>query len=66
MGEAWEQDMQLLVDSYRCEWKVAVENPEIRKRFVHFVNAPEEKDETVRFDSFRGQKKAADWNVSTY
>jgi len=66
MGDSWEQDMQLLVDSYRCEWKVAVEDPEIRKRFVHFVNAPEEKDETVRFESFRGQKKAADWNINTY
>ena len=66
MGEAWEQDMQLLVDSYRCEWKAAVEDPEIRKRFVHFVNAPEEKDETVRFETLRGQKKAADWNLKTH
>jgi len=66
MGETWEQDMQLLVDSYRCEWKVAVEDPEIRKRFVHFVNAPEERDESVRFDTMRGQKKAADWNLKTY
>jgi nitrite reductase (NADH) large subunit len=66
MGEAWEQDMQLLVDSYRCEWKAAVEDPEIRKRFVHFVNAPEERDETVRFETLRGQKKAADWNLKTH
>lgn len=66
MGDTWEQDMQLLVDSYRCEWKAAVEDPEIRKRFVHFVNAPDEKDDTVRFESFRGQKKAADWNIRTY
>ncbi|WP_398453167.1 nitrite reductase large subunit NirB [Sphingobacterium thalpophilum] len=66
MAEQWEDDMQKLVDSYRCEWKVAVEDPNIRKRFVHFVNAPEEKDDTVRFEMMRGQKKAADWNLKTY
>ncbi|MFD1771048.1 nitrite reductase large subunit NirB [Sphingobacterium suaedae] len=65
MGEAWENDMQQLVDSYQCEWKVAVEDPDIRKRFVHFVNAPDEKDSNVRFEELRGQKKAADWNVET-
>lgn len=65
MGEAWESDMQKLVDSYRCEWKAAVEDPNIRKRFVHFVNAPDQKDDTVRFDTMRGQKKAADWNLKT-
>lgn len=64
MAASWEQDMQKLVDAYQCEWKTAVEDPTIRKRFVHFVNAPEEKDNSVRFEEFRGQKKAADWNTS--
>ncbi|TDS10251.1 nitrite reductase large subunit NirB [Sphingobacterium paludis] len=63
MATTWEQDMQKLVSAYQCEWKVAVEDPNIRKRFVHFVNAPDEKDSNVRFDDFRGQKKAADWNT---
>lgn len=62
MADSWEQEMQELVNAYQCEWKTAVEDPNIRKRFVHFVNAPEEKDTSVRFDEFRGQKKAADWN----
>ena len=53
--------MQLLVDSYQCEWKEAVENPEIRKRFNHFVNAPEEKDPSVSFEVMRDQKKVKDW-----
>jgi nitrite reductase (NADH) large subunit len=61
MAGQWELEMQSLVDAYKCEWKEAVENPEIRKRFNHFVNAPEEKDPTVRFDALRDQKKAADW-----
>lgn len=61
MAERWEVEMQELVNAYKCEWKEAIENPEIRKRFSHFVNAPEEKDPTIKFDSMREQKKAADW-----
>jgi nitrite reductase (NADH) large subunit len=56
-----EKEMQLLVDSYQCEWKEVVDNPELRKRFTHFVNAPNEKDPTVQFDPMREQKKAVEW-----
>jgi nitrite reductase (NADH) large subunit len=56
-----EEEMQMLVDSYECEWKAVVENPELQKRFSHFVNAPEEKDPTVKFEVLRDQKKAVDW-----
>ncbi|KIC90724.1 nitrite reductase large subunit NirB [Flavihumibacter solisilvae] len=61
MAQQWEAEMQSLVDSYECEWKVAVENPEVRKRFNHFINAPEEKDPTVQFTALREQKRAAEW-----
>jgi nitrite reductase (NADH) large subunit len=61
MADQWEKEMQLLVDSYQCEWKEAVENPEIRKRFSHFINAPEEKDPTVTFENMREQKRASEW-----
>ena len=61
MGATWESEMQVLVDNYKCEWKKAVENPEIRKRFNHFVNAPEEKDPSVKFEPMREQKKVSDW-----
>lgn len=61
MAAQWEAEMQVLVDCYKCEWKEAVENPEIRKRFSHFVNAPGEKDPSVKFETLREQKKAADW-----
>ncbi|SHE51173.1 nitrite reductase large subunit NirB [Pedobacter caeni] len=64
MAAQWELEMQALVDSYQCEWKTAIEDPEIRKRFNHFVNAPEEKDPTVKFDEMRGQKKATDWTLA--
>lgn len=63
MAAAWEAEMESLVGNYRCEWQEAVENPEIRKRFTHFVNAPEVKDPTVSFVPMRDQVKAADWQT---
>lgn len=56
-----EIEMQSLVDSYKCEWKEVVETPELRKRFSHFVNAPEEKDPSIQFEEMRDQKKAKEW-----
>ncbi len=61
MGEQWEKEMQGLVNTYKCEWKEAINNPQIRKRFNHFVNAPTEKDPTVEFVPLRGQVRAKDW-----
>lgn len=56
-----ETEMQMLVDNYQCEWKEVVENPELQKRFTHFVNAPEEKDPTIQFEPLREQKRAVEW-----
>ncbi|MGV7207837.1 nitrite reductase large subunit NirB [Oxalobacteraceae bacterium A2-2] len=53
-----EQDMQHVVDTYACEWKAAVENPETRKRFRHFVNS-EQGDNNVLFMEERGQIRPA-------
>jgi nitrite reductase (NADH) large subunit len=61
ISDELEAEMQSLVDNYKCEWKEAVENPEIRKRFSHFVNAPAEKDPTISFDPLRDQKRAKEW-----
>ncbi|RQP18478.1 MAG: nitrite reductase large subunit [Parapedobacter sp.] len=63
MAAQWETEMEDRARDYRCEWKAAVEDPEIRKRFSHFVNAPGEKDPTVKFEEMRGQKRAADWTL---
>ncbi len=56
-----EAEMQELVNTYHCEWKEAVQNPELRKKFNHFVNAPQEKDPTVQFQPMRDQVKAQEW-----
>ena len=61
MNAQWEEDMKNHVASYECEWKAAIETPELRKRFSHFVNAPEEKDPAVKFEPMREQIKAKDW-----
>ena len=51
--------MQSVVDTYQCEWKTTVENPEKAKRFRQFVNAPEAKDENIIFVEERGQIRPA-------
>ena len=60
IADELEVEMETLIGKYVCEWKNAIETPEIRKRFNHFVNT-EEKDPTVKFDEMRGQKKAMEW-----
>ncbi|BAV07608.1 assimilatory nitrite reductase (NAD(P)H) large subunit precursor [Filimonas lacunae] len=61
MAETFEAEMQQLVNNYKCEWREVVETPELRKRFVHFINAPQEKDPEVKFEILRDQKKAKEW-----
>ncbi|HVS92050.1 MAG TPA: nitrite reductase large subunit NirB [Mucilaginibacter sp.] len=58
IGAQLEEEMRSLIDSYHCEWKEVVNSPELRKRFAHFINAPEEKDPTVKFEPMREQLKA--------
>ena len=53
-----EADMQAFVDSYACEWKQAIESPEILKRFRHFVNS-DEPDSNVVFVAERAQIRPA-------
>jgi len=53
-----ESEMQHVVDTYECEWKKAVEDPETRKRFRHFVNS-ENADQNVMFMEQRGQIRPA-------
>jgi nitrite reductase (NADH) large subunit len=61
LGQQWEAEMNLLIDAYHCEWKEVVQNPELRKRFTHFVNVPTAKDPTVQFSEMREQKRAVEW-----
>jgi nitrite reductase (NADH) large subunit len=53
-----ESEMQHVVDTYECEWKKAVTDPETRKRFRHFVNSGES-DSHVAFVEERGQIRPA-------
>ena len=54
IGAELEADMQKLVDTYECEWKKAIETPEILKRFRHFVNS-DAPDPDIVFVTERGQ-----------
>ncbi|MEK6242992.1 MAG: nitrite reductase large subunit NirB [Pseudomonadota bacterium] len=58
IGAELEADMQSFVDTYACEWKKAIETPEILKRFRHFVNS-EEPDAGVVFVAEREQIRPA-------
>ncbi|MCF2442787.1 nitrite reductase large subunit NirB [Dyadobacter sp. CY345] len=57
---AFEEEMQTLINNYKCEWKEVVNSPELRKRYNHFVNVPE-KDPTITFEEMRTQKRAKEW-----
>ena len=54
IGAELEADMQKHVDTYECEWKTAIETPEILARFRHFVNS-DQADAGVQFVTERGQ-----------
>ncbi len=53
-----EVEMQRVVDTYECEWKKAVTDPETRKRFRHFVNS-DAGDANVTLIEERGQIRPA-------
>ena len=59
--EDLEQEMQTLVNRYKCEWTQAVNDPEMMKRFNHFVNSKEEDDNLV-FVPMREQKMPEPWS----
>jgi nitrite reductase (NADH) large subunit len=53
-----EAQMQHLVDTYQCEWKTAVSDPAVRKRFRSFVNS-DDADRRIVFVRERGQIRPA-------
>jgi nitrite reductase (NADH) large subunit len=61
IAEELEQQMKGLIDSYECEWKQAIESPEIMKRFKHFVNS-DDTDDNIEFVPMREQKMPKAWN----
>lgn len=53
-----EAQMQHVVDTYQCEWKTAVTDPAVRRRFRSFVN-DDRPDEHIVFVQERGQIRPA-------
>ncbi len=53
-----EAEMANIVDTYQCEWKTTVENPEKVKQFRSFVNA-DKTDKEIVFIQERGQIRPA-------
>lgn len=58
--EDLETEMQALVNKFECEWTQAVNDPEVMKRFNHFVNS-EEEDDNIVFVPLREQKMPEPW-----
>lgn len=58
IGEELEREMAFMIQTYACEWKEVVNNPELRAKFRHFVNDTSG-DPTVSFQEMRGQKVPA-------
>ncbi len=55
-----EKQMQYLVDTYKCEWKEVVNDPEKRKLFRQFVNS-DEAEPGIEIIPQRDQQRPADW-----
>ncbi|MEL6483231.1 MAG: nitrite reductase large subunit NirB, partial [Bacteroidota bacterium] len=60
IAEELDAEMQQYADTYTCEWKEAVETPEIRARYTHFVNS-DETDSNIEFVPMREQKMPKAW-----
>jgi nitrite reductase (NADH) large subunit len=58
--EEFEVQMQYLVDTYKCEWKEVVNDPEKRKLFRQFVNT-DETELGIEIVTERNQQRPADW-----
>lgn len=52
-----ENRMQHVIGTYQDEWRTAIEDPEVRKRFKTFINAKaaEQNDPHIQFAPVRGQ-----------
>ena len=52
-----EQHMSHVVGTYQDEWRTAIEDPEVRKRFITFINAKaaQQHDPHIQFATERGQ-----------
>jgi nitrite reductase (NADH) large subunit len=55
IGDELEAEMERHVTGYECEWRATLTDPDRRKMFVSFVNAPDQRDPDIAMVSERGQ-----------
>jgi nitrite reductase (NADH) large subunit len=60
MAAQFEKEMQFQVDTYKCEWKEVVNNPELRAKFKAFANS-DQTDSSIKFVPIRDQKMPTPW-----
>ncbi len=53
-----EQEMTNVVNTYQCEWKTTIDDPEKMKRFAHFINS-DKQDDNIIFTTEREQIRPA-------
>ena len=58
LGAELEAEMGHVIDTYECEWKKTIDDPQRLRRFRAFVNS-DTPDETIRFVRERGQPRPA-------
>jgi len=58
IGAELESDMTAVINTYECEWKKAINEPETLKRFRSFINS-DQTDNNVIFVEERGQIRPA-------
>ncbi|MCW8997457.1 MAG: hypothetical protein OQK04_01900, partial [Kangiellaceae bacterium] len=63
IADDMENQMQHLINSYKCEWKDTIEDPQKLKRFKHFINS-DKPDPQVIFVEERKQIKPAQVEVA--
>jgi len=63
IADELEAQMTYLIDTYECEWKNTIEDPEKLKRFRHFTNS-DKVDDNVSFVTERDQIRPARLNES--
>lgn len=56
-----EADMARVIDTYQCEWKTTIEDPEKVKQFRPFINSSQI-DPSVVFVPERNQHRPAEWH----
>jgi nitrite reductase (NADH) large subunit len=58
IGAELEADMQRVIDTYECEWKRTIGDPQALRRFRHYINS-DRADSHVVFVDERGQPRPA-------